>query len=280
MKGLGADSGECIRLYKELALEEDSSKVKKFLDRLIDEGKNKYLLFILTSTRSRIADKTREFEILDFLYKSSRMATHLRIYANTRCCYKICNKYDRDLAKVYIQRGYESLHLRHMCPPSERSKWDPTHIGFSVMIAMLNVYVVHGWLGKAYSFAAASCGEAAKVQCNSVTSAFYGTATRIAKIAGIYYILSLRKGQISDVPEKCLDLMRHVFSIGFNYADNNLTRYSEFLHSMSVYQCMLESMERSRNDESTTRQLVDLCILTNLKSKRRALRKLGYVSSD
>jgi len=280
VRGLGADSGECIRLYKELALEDDVSKVKGFLDRLIDESKNKYLLFIITSTRARISDSKRELEILDYLYSSTRMMTHLRIYANTRCCYKVCNKYDRDLAKIYIQRGYESLHARQVCSPSDRSKWDPTHIGFSVMLAMLNVYVVHGWLGKAYSFATASCGEASRIQYDCVTSAFYGTATRIAKIAGIYYFLNFRKGQSPDVADDCLNLMRNVFSCGFKKADHNLTRYSEFLHSMSVYQCILESMEKSRGVESTTKRLVDLCILTNLKSKRRALRKLGYASID
>jgi hypothetical protein len=280
VKGLGADPGECIRLYKELALEADIGQVKGFLDRLIGERKNKYLLFIITSTRARIADNNRELEILDYLYRSSRMATHLRIYANTRCCYKVCNKNDRSLAKLYIQRGYESLHIRQACSPSDRSKMDPTHIGFSVMLAMLNVYVVHGWLGQAHSFAAASCEEASRVQYDYTTNAFYGTATRIAKIAGIYYFLDYRNGQSVDVADKCLELMRNVFSCGFKKADSNMTRYSEFLHSMSVYQCILESMKKAQDIESTTKHLVDLCILSNQKSKHRVLRKLGFAQSD
>jgi hypothetical protein len=276
MKGLGPDSAACIRQYKELARDEDLAKVKRFLAGLIKEGKNKYLLLIITSGVSRIRNKNRELEILDYLYRSRSLATHLRIYANTRCCYLVCDKVDRDLAKTYIARGYESLHLRLACPPSDRSKWDPTHMGFSVMLAMLNVMMVHGWLGQASFFAESAFADAGNIQEWRITKAFYGTTTRIAKIVGIYYLLCLRQGGSRECSERCLSLLRSVFSRGLMRADDGLVRYLEFSESLTVYRYILELLDGDRGTEAIVVDLVNVSILAKPKAKRRVLRKLGY----
>jgi hypothetical protein len=276
MEGLGPDSAACIRHYKELARDEDLSKVKRFLAGLIEDKKNKYLLLIITSGVSRIRNKNRELEILDYLYRSKRLAIHLRVYANTRSCYLVCDKIDRDLAKTYIARGYESLHLRLACPPSDRSKWDPTHMGFSVMLAMLNVMMVYGWLGEASFFAESAFADAGNIQEGRITKAFYGTTARIAKIVGIYYLLCLRRGNSRECAEQCLSLLRNVFSHGIARADGGLIRYLEFSESLTVYRYILEFLDGGCNIDAFVADLVNVSILANPKAKRRVLRKLGY----
>jgi hypothetical protein len=276
MEGLGPDSAACIRHYKQLARDEDPSKVKRFLAGLIEEKKNKYLLLIVTSGVSRIRNRNRELEILNYLYRSKRLATHLRVYANTRSCYLVCDKVDRDLAKTYIARGYESLHLRLACPPSDRSKWDPTHMGFSVMLAMLNVMMVHGWLGQASFFAESAFADAGNIHEGRITKAFYGTTTRIAKIVGIYYLLCFRQGGSRECAERSLSLLRSVFSHGLMRADGNLVRYLEFSESLDVYRYILEAINGERGIEEIVVDLVNVSILAKPKAKRRVLRKLGY----
>lgn len=280
MQGLGPDSAACIRKYKELARDEDASRVKRFLAGLIREEKNKYLLLIITSGISRIRNKEREIEILEYLYQSRALAAHLRVYANTRCCYMICDIIDKRRAKVFISRGYESLHLRLSCPPSDRSKWDPTHMGFSVMLAMLNVLMVHGWLGKARSFAESAFVDADSIQEARITSAFYGTTTRIARIIGLYYLLSLSSSGERVCADKCLNMLRRVFSRGIFWADASSVRYQEFCESLTIYRLILDSLDGKQVGNSVVNGLVDVGILANPRAKRRVLRKLGYSKAN
>lgn len=276
MQGLGPDSAACIRKYKGLARYEDSSKVKHFLAELIRNGNNKYLLLIITSGVSRIRNKEKELEILQYLYCSKGLAVHLKIYANTRCCYLVCDRFDKSLAKTFIARGYESLQLRHLCPPSDRSKWDPTHLGFSVILAMLNVLLVYGWLGRADLLAKSAFAEAGNIQMGQITSAFYGTTTRVARIIGLYYVLSTRSGASRDCAEECLCILRRIYSYGMLWADSSMVRYIEFSESLKVYRCILESLEGKRDFESAVDELIDVSILAKPKARRRVYRKLGY----
>ena len=275
MKGLGPDSAACIRTYKRLAQEEDPTRVKEFLADLIKGGKNKFLLLIITSGISRIRNRNRELDILDYLYRSKGMATHLRIYANTRCCYNICDKRDKVLAKKFIQRGYEALHLRWSCPPSDNSKWDSTHLGFSVMLAMLNVFMVYGWLLQANRFSSAAIAIASDISENSMTRSFYGTTTRIAKIIGIYYLLGIRGGNSIEYAEKCQTVLRKVFANGILVVDSSVTRCLEFTEYLSVYQSIIEHLDGECDNKKVVEQLVDICILAGPRAKKRVMRKLG-----
>jgi hypothetical protein len=275
VKGLGPDSAACIRTYKRLAQEEDPTMVKEFLADLIRGGKNKFLLLIITSGVSRIRNRDRELDILDYLYCSKGLANHLRIYANTRCCYKICDKRDKVLAKKFIQRGYEALHLKWSCPPSDNPRWDPTHLGFSVMLAMLNVYMVYGWLKQAHHFTSAAIAIASDISESSINQSFYGTTTRIAKIIGIYYLLGIRGGNSIEYAEKCQTVLRKVFANGILVADSSVTRYLEFTESLSVYQSIIEHLDGECDKKKVVEQLVDICILAGPRAKKRVMRKLG-----
>jgi hypothetical protein len=276
VKGLGPDSAACIRTYKRLAREEDPANVKEFLSGLIREQKNKFLLLIITSGISRIRNLDRELDILDYLYRSKKLATHLRIYANTRCCYNICDSRNRALAKMFIQRGYESLHLRWSCPPSDRSKWDPTHIGFSVMLGMLHVFLVYGWLRRARPFSRAALGAASSIRESSITKSFYGTTTRIARIVGIHFLLAIQDGQLLEYGNECQSVLREVFANGMLVADGSLTRHLEYTESLAIYQAILQRLDGEYDDESLAQKMINLCILSRGRAKRRVLRKLGY----
>ena len=105
LQGLGPDSAACISRYRSLCSEQDFEAVKNFLNELIRQDQEKFLLLIITSKVARIPDKSLEYDIFEYLYGSHQLPLYLRIYANTRCCYKVSNAPDVERADRYLARG-------------------------------------------------------------------------------------------------------------------------------------------------------------------------------
>lgn len=275
MQGLGPDSAACINRYRQLSATGNLSTVTDFLDKLVHEKEEKYLLLIITSSVARIPDKILEYQVLEYLYAFRQLPLYLKIYANTRCCYKVCNAPDPERAERYLRRGYQSLHERQACGSSENSKRDRLHLGFSAMLAMLNVQLTHRRWQEAHSLAAGALGEIGRFpEGGSLTGAYYGTHTRIARIIAIHYALDIAIEHTLDAATRYAALLRQSFSLAFAKADLNLVRFSEFNAALPIYQSIVESQARLKLPEETIAELVDIAVIIKDRERKRVATRL------
>lgn len=275
LQGLGPDSAACISRYRSLCTKKDLKVVQAFLDDLIRQGQEKYLLLIVTSKVARIPDKLFEYDVFEYLYGSRQLPLFLRIYSNTRCCYKVCNAPDPERAERYLNRGYQSLHQRQACGASENSKRDRLHLGFSTMLAMLNVQLTHRRWREARGLAAGAVGELSRLQDGAgVTGAYYGTHTRVARIIAIHYVLDMALEHNLDAATRYAALLRQSFSLALAKADLNLVRFSEFNSALPIYQSIIESQARLKTPEQTIGELTDIAVIIKSRERKRVATRL------
>ena len=276
LQGLGPDSAACISRYRSLCSEQDFEAVKNFLNELIRQDQEKFLLLIITSKAARIPDKSLEYDIFEYLYGSHQLPLYLRAYANTRCCYKVSNEPDQVRACRYLQRGYELLHWRQACGSSDNSKRDRMHLGFSIMLAMLHAQLTHHQWKDAHALSDGAVGEIRRFPTDTtVTGAYYGTCTRIARIIGIQYILDIAIDHSLERATRSAAILREAFAIAFKQADLNPVRFEEFTSSLSIYKSVIESQARAKTPEISIRELVETCILLKQRQRKKISNKLG-----
>ena len=276
LPGLGPDSAACISRYHSLCRHQDFKAVKRFLNGLIKQQQEKFLLLIITSKAARIPNKALEYQIYEYLYGSQMLPLHLRIYANTRCCYKVSNAPDDERAERYLARGYASLHYRQACGASESSKRDRLHIGFSTMLAMLHVQLTHRRWREAQAMAQGAIGEVSRFpEGRALTGSYYGTNTRIARIIGINYALDLALDQNLEGATGYAALLRQSYSLAIAKADLNLVRFSEFYAGLPLYRVIAESQARIKLPEQTIDELINSSIIIKAKGRRKVARILA-----
>ena len=275
LQGLGPDSAACISRYRSLCSEQDFEAVKNFLNELIRQDQEKFLLLIITSKVARIPDKSLEYDIFEYLYGSHQLPLYLRIYANTRCCYKVSNAPDVERADRYLARGYASLHHRHACGSSENSKRDRLHIGFSTMLAMLHVQLTHRRWRDAHALAQGAVGEVGRFpEGGALTGSYYGTNTRIARIIGLNYALDLALDHNLEGATRYAALLRQSFSLAIAKADLNLVRFSEFYAGLPLYRVIAESQARLKEPGQTIDELVNLSVIIKSQGRKKVARLL------
>ncbi len=275
LQGLGPDSAACISRYRSLCSKKDFQAIQDFLDGLIQQNQEKYLLLIITSKVARIPDKLLEYDVFEYLYGSPQLPLYLRIYANTRCCYKVSNEPDAERADRYLSRGYASLQHRQACGASENSKRDRLHIGFSAMLAMLHVQLTHRRWRDAHALARGAVGEVARFpEGGALTGSYYGTNTRIARIIGINYALDLALEHDLEGATRYAALLRQSFSLAMAKADLNLVRFSEFYAGLPLYRVIAESQARLKEPGQTIDELVTLSVIIKSKGRKKVARLL------
>lgn len=275
LQGLGPDSAACISRYRSLCAKQDFEVVKGFLNDLIQQNQEKFLLLIITSKVARIQDESLEYDIFEYLYGSRQLPLYLRIYANTRCCYKVSNSLDAERAERYLSRGYAALHHRQACGASEKSKRDRLHLGFSTMLAMLHVQLTHRRWSDAHALAQGAVGEVGRFpEGGALTGSYYGTNTRIARIIGINYALDLALDRNLEGATRYAALLRHSFSLAMAKADLNLVRFSEFYAGLPLYRVVAESQARLKEPGQTIDELVNLSIIIKSKGRKKVARLL------
>ena len=275
LQGLGPDSAACISRYRSLCSEQDFEAVKNFLNELIRQDQEKFLLLIITSKVARIPDKSLEYDIFEYLYGSHQLPLYLRIYANTRCCYKVSNAPDVERADRYLARGYASLHHRQACGSSENSKRDRLHIGFSTMLAMLHVQLTHRRWRDAHALAQGAVGEVGRFpEGGALTGSYYGTNTRIARIIGLNYALDLALDHNLEGATRYAALLRQSFSLAMAKADLNLVRFSEFYAGLPLYRVIAESQARLKEPRQTIDELVNLSVIIKSQGRKKVARLL------
>ena len=275
LQGLGPDSAACISRYRSLCSEQDFEAVKNFLNELIRQDQEKFLLLIITSKVARIPDKSLEYDIFEYLYRSHQLPLYLRIYANTRCCYKVSNAPDVERADRYLARGYASLHHRQACGSSENSKRDRLHIGFSTMLAMLHVQLTHSRWRDAHALAQGAVGEVGRFpEGGALTGSYYGTNTRIARIIGLNYALDLALDHNLEGATRYAALLRQSFSLAMARADLNLVRFSEFYAGLPLYRVIAESQARLKEPRQTIDELVNLSVIIKSQGRKKVARLL------
>jgi len=275
LPGLGPDSASCVNEYRRLCAQGDFADVRGFLNHLVKEQQEKYLLLLITSKVARIPDKSLEYQVLEYLYTSQRLPLYLQIYANTRCCYKVSNAPDPERADRYLSRGYQSLHQRQACGASENSKRDRLHLGFSTMLAMLIVQLTHRRWREALALAAGAVGEVARLQDGAgVTGAYYGTHTRVARIIAIHYVLDIALEHSLDAATRYAALLRQSYSLALAKADLNLVRFSEFNSALPIYQSIIESQARLKTPEQTIKELTDIAVIIKSRERKRVATRL------
>jgi hypothetical protein len=275
LQGLGPDSAACISRYRSLCSEQDFEAVKNFLNELIRQDQEKFLLLIITSKVARIPDKSLEYDIFEYLYGSHQLPLYLRIYANTRCCYKVSNAPDVERADRYLARGYASLHHRQACGSSENSKRDRLHIGFSTMLAMLHVQLTHRRWRDAHALAQGAVGEVGRFpEGGALTGSYYGTNTRIARIIGLNYALDLALDHNLEGATRYAALLRQSFSLAIAKADLNLVRFSEFYAGLPLYRVIAESQARLKEPRQTIDELVNLSVIIKSQGRKKVARLL------
>lgn len=275
LQGLGPDSAACISRYRSLCSEQDFEAVKNFLNELIRQDQEKFLLLIITSKVARIPDKSLEYDIFEYLYGSHQLPLYLRIYANTRCCYKVSNAPDVERADRYLARGYASLHHRQACGSSENSKRDRLHIGFSTMLAMLHVQLTHRRWRDAHALAQGAVGEVGRFpEGGALTGSYYGTNTRIARIIGLNYALDLALDHNLEGATRYAALLRQSFSLAIAKADLNLVRFSEFYAGLPLYRVIAESQARLKEPGQTIDELVNLSVIIKSQGRKKVARLL------
>ena len=276
LQGLGPDSAACISRYRNLCAKQDFGAVKGFLNDLIRQDQEKFLLLIITSKAARIQDKTLEYDIFEYLYGSRQLPLYLRIYANTRCCYKVSNAPDAERAERYLSRGYAALLHRQACGASENSKRDRLHIGFSAMLAMLHVQLTHRRWSDAHALAQGAVGEVGRFpEGGALTGSYYGTNTRIARIIGINYALDLALDHNLEGATHYAALLRQSFSLAMAKADLNLVRFSEFCAGLPLYRVIAESQARLKEPGETINELVNLSVIIKTKGRKKVARLLA-----
>jgi hypothetical protein len=275
LQGLGPDSAACISRYRSLCAKQDFGAVKGFLNDLIRQDQEKFLLLIITSKVARIQDKMLEYDILEYLYGSRQLPLYLRIYANTRCCYKVSNAPDAERAERYLSRGYAALQHRQACGASENSKRDRLHLGFSAMLAMLHVQLTHRRWSDAHALAQGAVGEVGRFpEGGALTGSYYGTNTRIARIIGINYALDLALDHNLEGATRYAALLRQSFSLAMAKADLNLVRFSEFYAGLPLYRVVAESQARLKEPGQTIDELVNLSVIIKSKGRKKVARLL------
>lgn len=275
LQGLGPVSAACISRYRSLCSEQDFEAVKNFLNELIRQDQEKFLLLIITSKVARIQDKSLEYDIFEYLYESQQLPLYLRIYANTRCCYKVSNAPDVERADRYLARGYASLHHRQACGSSENSKRDRLHIGFSTMLAMLHVQLTHRRWRDAHVLAQGAVGEVGRFpEGGALTGSYYGTNTRIARIIGLNYALDLALDHNLEGATRYAALLRQSFSLAMAKADLNLVRFSEFYTGLPLYRVIAESQARLKEPGQTIDELVNLSVIIKSQGRKKVARLL------
>ena len=275
LQGLGPDSAACISRYRSLCSEQDFEAVKNFLNDLIRQDQEKFLLLIITSKAARIPDKSLEYDVFEYLYGSHQLPLYLRIYANTRCCYKVSNAPDVERADRYLARGYASLHHRQACGSSENSKRDRLHIGFSTMLAMLHVQLTHRRWRDAHALAQGAVGEVGRFpEGGALTGSYYGTNTRIARIIGLNYALDLALDHNLEGATRYAALLRQSFSLAIAKADLNLVRFSEFYAGLPLYRVIAESQARLKEPGQTIDELVNLSVIIKSQGRKKVARLL------
>lgn len=275
LQGLGPVSAACISRYRSLCSEQDFEAVKNFLNELIRQDQEKFLLLIITSKVARIQDKSLEYDIFEYLYESQQLPLYLRIYANTRCCYKVSNAPDVERADRYLARGYASLHHRQACGFSENSKRDRLHIGFSTMLAMLHVQLTHRRWRDAHVLAQGAVGEVGRFpEGGALTGSYYGTNTRIARIIGLNYALDLALDHNLEGATRYAALLRQSFSLAMAKADLNLVRFSEFYTGLPLYRVIAESQARLKEPGQTIDELVNLSVIIKSQGRKKVARLL------
>ena len=275
LQGLGPDSAACISRYRSLCSEQDFEAVKNFLNELIRQDQEKFLLLIITSKVARIPDKSLEYDIFEYLYGSHQLPLYLRIYANTRCCYKVSNAPDVERADRYLARGYASLHHRQACGSSENSKRDRLHIGFSTMLAMLHVQLTHRRWRDAHALAQGAVGEVGRFpEGGALAGSYYGTNTRIARIIGLNYALDLALDHNLEGATRYAALLRQSFSLAIAKADLNLVRFSEFYAGLPLYRVIAESQARLKEPGQTIDELVNLSVIIKSQGRKKVARLL------
>ncbi|MCP9802596.1 hypothetical protein KBY75_03330 [Cyanobium sp. T1G-Tous] len=275
LQGLGPDSAACISRYRSLCSEQDFEAVKNFLNELIRQEQEKFLLLIITSKAAHIPDKSLEYDVFEYLYGSRQLPLYLRIYANTRCCYKVSNAPDVERAERYLARGYASLHHRQACGSSENSKRDRLHIGFSTMLAMLHVQLTHRRWRDAHALAQGAVGEVGRFpEGGALTGSYYGTNTRIARIIGLNYALDLALDHNLEGATRYAALLRQSFSLAMAKADLNLVRFSEFYAGLPLYRVIAESQARLKEPGQTIDELVNLSVIIKSQGRKKVARLL------
>lgn len=275
LQGLGPDSAACISRYRSLCSDQDFEAVKNFLNELIRQDQEKFLLLIITSKAARIPDKSLEYDVFEYLYGSHQLPLYLRIYANTRCCYKVSNAPDVERADRYLARGYASLHHRQACGSSENSKRDRLHIGFSTMLAMLHVQLTHRRWRDAHALAQGAVGEVGRFpEGGALTGSYYGTNTRIARIIGLNYALDLALDHNLEGATRYAALLRQSFSLAMAKADLNLVRFSEFYAGLPLYRVIAESQARLKEPGQTIDELVNLSVIIKSQGRKKVARLL------
>ena len=275
LQGLGPDSAACISRYRSLCSDQDFEAVKNFLNELIRQDQEKFLLLIITSKAARIPDKSLEYDVFEYLYGSHQLPLYLRIYANTRCCYKVSNAPDVERADRYLARGYASLHHRQACGSSENSKRDRLHIGFSTMLAMLHVQLTHRRWRDAHALAQGAVGEVGRFpEGGALTGSYYGTNTRIARIIGLNYALDLALDHNLEGATRYAALLRQSFSLAIAKADLNLVRFSEFYAGLPLYRVIAESQARLKEPGQTIDELVNLSVIIKSQGRKKVARLL------
>ena len=275
LQGLGPDSAACISRYRSLCSDQDFEAVKNFLNELIRQDQEKFLLLIITSKAARIPDKSLEYDVFEYLYGSHQLPLYLRIYANTRCCYKVSNAPGVERADRYLARGYASLHHRQACGSSENSKRDRLHIGFSTMLAMLHVQLTHRRWRDAHALAQGAVGEVGRFpEGGALTGSYYGTNTRIARIIGLNYALDLALDHNLEGATRYAALLRQSFSLAMARADLNLVRFSEFYTGLPLYRVIAESHARLKEPGQTIDELVNLSVIVKSQARKKVARLL------
>ena len=216
-----------------------------------------------------------EYDIFEYLYGSHQLPLYLRIYANTRCCYKVSNAPDVERADRYLARGYASLHHRQACGSSENSKRDRLHIGFSTMLAMLHVQLTHRRWRDAHALAQGAVGEVGRFpEGGALTGSYYGTNTRIARIIGLNYALDLALDHNLEGATRYAALLRQSFSLAIAKADLNLVRFSEFYAGLPLYRVIAESQARLKEPGQTIDELVNLSVIIKSQGRKKVARLL------
>lgn len=275
LPGLGPDSSACVARYLALCAEPEPGPVFAFLEDLAARKEEKYLLLIITSKVARLADKSREAEILDRLFGLASLPLYLRVYANTRSCYMVSNAPDLERARLCLQRGYQCLHERQACGSSESSKRDRLHLGFSAMLAMLHVQLTHRLWRDAHALSAGAIAEIGRFpEGPSLTDSYYGTCTRIARIIAIQYMLDMALDHNLEGATRYAALLRQSFSLALSRADLNLTRFSEFTMSLPVYQSIVESQARMKTPDQTIDELAKIAVIIKRKGRNAVATRL------
>lgn len=148
------------------------------------------------------------------------------------------------------------------------------------MLSMLHVLMVYGWFSQARQFSRAALGALSSISEEIITSSFYGTTTRIARIVGIYFLLSLQSRNSVDCAIECQLVLRKVFSKGMLFADCSSVRYEEFAQSLSIYQLIAQYLDGETDRQALASRIVDLCILSGPKAKKRIIRKLNCIPNS